>query len=313
MGQDSTPPNVNLNAKRGGRAVMATEFLQSLPKPKSGGYQLGERYYGWEGSHLRARALRASGNEAGARRHEEAIFNECGKRFSLLHATRGRPAKALETRNLWFKAAFVALGVEHIFAIDEDDTESLEALKDYRHVIVKNPRGCVKAWNAAAAESNGCVLLQLSDDWTPCHDWDALIWEAFEGQITSDKLKPVKDVTPKDIAETPLVLAIHDGHRTDSLLCMAILTRARYLEQSEETNFPCLFHPDYFGVFSDNEFTARAYDDGVVVQAQHIVFSHDHPVYEKEKWDATYRAQNDPARYAEGLAIFNRRNPEHAQ
>lgn len=329
-----------LMQKRGGRAVMATGFMQALPKKRADGFPQSGRFHGWEGLHLRLRSLRAAGNEKGARAAEEEVFAANGRRISLLHATRGRPAQALITRSLWLRAAFVPLGVEHIFAIDHDDAESLEALKDYRHVIVGGGNGtdgtnrtnghpeggCVAAWNAAAAESSGHVLVQLSDDWIPCSDWDQLVWEALLEATKTRNRADWDCANPtytheQIIGRTPLVLAIHDGHRTDALLCMAILTRARYEQQKDLLNIvegdgvwspPYLFAPEYFGMYSDNEYTVRAYDDGVVVQAQHIVFQHNHPVFCKAPMDATYARQNAPERYAEGLAIFNRRNPKHA-
>lgn len=311
-----------LRAKRAGRAAVATSLMQVMPKKGADGFPQSGRAHGWEGLHLRLRSLRAAGKEAAARKAEDEVFAANGRRISLLHATRGRPAQALITRSLWLRAALVPLGVEHIFAIDADDAESLEALKDYRHVVVTEPNGCVRAWNAAAAESSGHVLVQLSDDWVPCHDWDQLIWEALE--VAAEKRQTTRGETIEHrpcLQFEPLVLAVHDGHRTDALLCMAILTRTRYLQQKEYTALgevdtvlvgPYLFSPEYFGVFSDNEFTVRAYDDGVVVQAQHIVFQHNHPVFGKAPMDATYARQNAPERYPEGLAIFNRRNPKHA-
>jgi hypothetical protein len=326
-----------LRSKRAGRAALATEFMQVLPKKALDGNPVSGVYYGYAGAQLRAETLRAAGQEAAARKHEETIFAANGRRISLLHATRGRPAQAIATRDLWYRAAFCPLGVEHIFAIDHDDAASLEALKNYRHVVVGKPEtgnrkpesvghpdgGCVAAWNAAAAESSGHVLVQLSDDWIPCHDWDALIFEALEKATAARMIGtgPAMDpkLHPELVGATPLVLAVHDGARRDALLCMAILTRARYLAQVDgypidilKRPTPYLFSPEYFGVFSDNEFTVRAYDDGVVVQAQHIVFEHRHPVFGKAGMDATYARQNDPARYREGLEIFNRRNPKHA-
>lgn len=330
-----------LRAKRAGRAAVATSLMQVMPKKGADGFPQSGRAHGWEGLHLRLRSLRAAGREAAARKAEEEVFAANGRRISLLHATRGRPAQALMARSLWLRAALVPLGVEHIFAIDADDAESLAALKDYRHVVVGKriaecqlpnadcpnhghpDGGCVAAWNAAAAESSGHVLVQLSDDWIPCHDWDQLIWEALEKAVLAKyerrqlaQHKPAAEL----VGSEPLVLAIHDGHRTDALLCMAICTRARYLAQGHvvekplgqsNTVEPHLFAPEYFGVFSDNEFTVRAYDDDVVVQAQHIVFQHRHPVFGQAPMDATYARQNAPERYAEGLAIFNRRNPKH--
>ncbi len=105
------------------------------------------------------------------------------------------------------------------------------------------------------------------------------------------------------------MLAIHDGHRNDALLCMAIMTRARYEQQGRE-----MFSSEYFGVFSDNELTVRAYDDCVVVQARHIVLEHKHPLFDGkplEQWHETTQRQNAPERYREGLEIYNRRNPKH--
>lgn len=278
---------------RGARAAVATGFMQSIPKAPTSGYPQSVKYFGYHGAHLRARSLRAAGKHDDAAKVEAKLFEKHGKRISLLHATRGRPEQAIATRETFFRAANNPLGVEHIFAIDADDAESLAKLAHFRHIVVADPRGCVKAWNQAAAVSGGHVLVQLSDDWLPCHAWDDLVCDAL-GDLS-----------------TPKVLAIHDGHRNDALLCMAILTRARYEQQGSE-----MFAAEYFGVFSDNEFTVRAYADGVVVQAQHITFEHRHPIFAGkpvEEWDETHRKQNAPERYAEGLAIFQRRNPQPAQ
>lgn len=306
---------LELMGKSPQRARMFTTFMQSMPKPSGAtGIPRSLRWHGENGLLLRTKSLRADGDEVGARKAEKTIFEAHGKRFSLLHATRGRPKKALETRDNFLAAALNPLCIEHIFAIDEDDKESLEALKWYRHVVVKQPRGCVKAWNAAAADSSGQVLVQLSDDWFPAQHWDEFMWLAL-----AEEAKKRGD---KDVGETPLVLAISDGHRKDDLLCMAILTRARYQQQTVTgkingatfDNFPCLFHPEYFGIYSDNHFSWRAYDDGVVVQARHITLDHQHPIWAgipPEKWDETHRRQNEDARYIEGKEIFNRLNPSH--
>lgn len=283
------------------RAALASEIMQVMPKPKDSGFPRNDRFYGHEGLTLRTRTLRACGREELARRSEAKVFEANGARFSLLHATRGRPEQALKTRDLFIKAAFAPLGVEHIFAIDADDAESIAALRHYRHVIVDQPNGCVKAWNCAAADSTGQVLVQLSDDWEPCVNWDELCWLMLADEAAK---KPCK------VGELPAVLAVDDGTRRDALLCMAILTRARYEQQGRE-----MFSPEYFGVFSDNEFTVRAYDAGVVIQARHIIFKHNHPIFAglpPEQWDETHRRQNAPERYAQGVEVFNRRNPRHA-
>lgn len=293
------------NAKR---AIYLSEMMGKQKKQPATGMPQSEHFYSWKGLHLHIRALRAGGQEEQARKVEAEFFKANGQRFSLIHATRGRPEQAIKTRDYFYQAAVCPLGVEHIFAIDEDDAESIEKLKHYRHVIVKEPNGCVKAWNAAAAVATGDVLVQLSDDWVPCLEWDERCWNALE-RAANDLSPCVGDCVP--VGEVPLVLAVSDTHRTDGLLCMAILTRARYWAQESE-----MFSREYFGVFSDNEFSLRAYADKCVVDARKtIAFQHNHPLFAGKppaEWDETHRRQNAPERYAEGQAVFNRRNPQWA-
>ena len=137
-----------LAAGRGSRADIASELMMAFKKAGPSVIPVTSKYNGWEGLTLRARCLRANEQPARAREMEDATFQKNGARISLLHATRGRPAQAVEARAAFFKSAVNPLGVEHIFAIDADDTESIAALKTYRHVIVPEPRGCVKAWNS---------------------------------------------------------------------------------------------------------------------------------------------------------------------
>ena len=63
-------------------------------------------------------------------------------------------------------------------------------------------------------------------------------------------------------------------------------------------------------MYSDNEFSARAFADGVVIDARDkITFRHLHPAHGTAANDATYQHTNHPERYARGLATFKRRNP----
>ena len=146
-------------------------------------------------------------------------------KISLLHATRGRSSKAIECRNKWLEAAKDADTIEHIFGIDDDDSDSLSNINTTR-VIVPRGKGCVSAWNACAAASKGEILIQLSDDWEPIKNWDQIIIDQFAD------------------ADGERVLAISDGTRRDDLLCMAILNRKRYEKQG------FMFHPDFFSVYN---------------------------------------------------------------
>jgi glycosyltransferase involved in cell wall biosynthesis len=200
-------------------------------------------------------------------------------KISLLHATRGRSNQAKECRDKWLTFAKSPEAIEHIFGIDDDDLDSLTNINSQR-VIVARGKGCVAAWNACAKSSKGDILIQLSDDWEPIQDWDEIIIKEFEG------------------VEGDQVLAVSDGHRTDDLLCMAIMNRKRYEKQGY------MFHPDFFSVYSDNYFTWAAAKDGVIKAAKHIVFEHKHPIFEKAEWDKTYLESNSQQNYVQGHGKF---------
>jgi len=209
--------------------------------------------------------------------------------ISLLHATRGRAAEAAKARSLWLASAEFPGRVEHIFVFDRDDAESVARLRAYRHVVVEErDKGCVAAWNLATRASKGQILIQLSDGWLPIPNWDRIIYERC-----------------RDVSKAG-VLRISDGCRVDDLLCMAIFTRP-WLEQLGG-DFLC---PEFFGVYSDDEFSFRAYEAGVVIDARDIVFTHLHPNYDKTmEVNETHRRQNDSARLLEGKDVFVRRNPQ---
>ena len=259
-----------------------TEAMIALRMPPEPPWNLRRMYYGRLGVSLRAMALRANrrGEEADAQEINHFILH--GAKISLLHATRGRAGKAWRCKNDWLRMADNPDAVEHIFGLDADDPEAMPLMVT-RHCLVRGNGGPVDAWNEAAKHSRGEVLLQLSDDWEPFQGWDTAILQAL-----GDTSKPA-------------VLAISDGHRTDDLLCMAILTRARYEQQGY------LFHPEFFSMFSDNWFSECAFRDGVVIDARdRITFEHLHPAFGKAEMDETYARSNAPEKYEIGKGILDR-------
>jgi hypothetical protein len=86
---------------------------------------------------------------------------------------------------------------------------------------------------------------------------------------------------------------------------MAILTQKRLEKQGGY-----MFHPDYQesdGIYSDNEFTERAYNDGAVIEAKHIQFKHENPLFTGGKPDDLIKNHNKPEFYEKGKAIFEKR------
>lgn len=251
------------------------------------------KWDGWGKFDLRARALRLAGDDTTAEKTEAAMRNGHAPRISLLHATRGRVNRAIQCRELWLDMADRPELIEHVFGVDADDRESLRWLKSFKHVISPQPN-CVAAWNECAAASTGDILVQLSDDWIPCRGWDSRLYG---------------ECGHRDPLNDPFVVAVSDGHRTDDLLCMAILSRARWERQGRE-----MFAPEYESMFSDNEFSFRAFRDGVVIDARsRLKFEHAHPVFGRAAMDTTYERQNAPEKYQRGEATFRRRNPDAIQ
>ena len=264
------------------KALSYTQCMRALPKPQDFAWNARRKYYGWLGEHLHCMALRAVGRHHEANAIESNNFALAGKKISLCHATRGRPAQAFKTRADWFDAADNPDAIEHIFAIDPDD-ETVEPLLVCK-CVANTGMGSVPAWNEAARASQGKVLVQLSDDWLPFKGWDTAILNAI-GDLDEEK-----------------VLAVSDGGRRDDLLCMAILTRHRWERQGKN-----MFHPDFFSVFSDNWFTDCAIRDGVLVGARDkIQFEHMHPAFGKAQMDSTYMRGNSEAAYRTGFNHYER-------
>jgi len=262
-------------------ALSWSEVMNCLPQPAAWWWNSRKKFYGWQGVQVRGMCLRANDRYEEADVIEANHFARHGAKISLLHATRGRPAMAYKARATWLDRAADPDSIEHIFALDPDD-ETIGPFITCRHVI--NPgAGPVAAWNEAARFSKGEILIQLSDDWDPPMHWDKLILAKFAG---------IK-------YPSPAVLAISDGHRTDNLLCMAILNRARYENQGY------LFHPEFTSMFSDNHFTDRAYADGVVIESD-IMIEHMHPAFGLAEMDETYARSNAPANYEAGLATYEK-------
>jgi hypothetical protein len=251
----------------------------SLPRPSQHYWNLVESIYSWQCLDLYETA------SVCVNKHDEAEKirkSRPAPKISIIHATRGRPQLAWQRRQQWLTLAKKPLEVEWIFVVDHDDPQ------DYTpHQATRcNPGGIINAWNYGAKQAKGEIIVQMSDDWSPPRHWDALISTAI-GATSESK-----------------VLAVSDGLRTDKLLCMAILTKKRLEKQGY------MLHPDYQesdGIYSDNEFTERAYGDGVVIEAKEIKFAHENPLFTNGKPDDLLKNHNKPEFYEKGKAIYEKR------
>jgi glycosyltransferase involved in cell wall biosynthesis/regulator of extracellular matrix RemA (YlzA/DUF370 family) len=278
---------LQMDANQAQEAVATCEKCLTIPTPRIQEWTHRPDCYGWKGEAALAWAHRLAGNEAEAVKIETKMLERGGKpRISLLHATRGRWSKAIATMNLWIARASNPEAVEHWFAIDQDDVESLEKLRRFRHVVSSPSTYSVGAWNTAAENSTGDILIQIADDFEPPLNWDRLIVDAL-GDL-----------------EKPSVLRVSDGNRNDGLLTIAIVTRAWFEKHG-------LFHVEYRNVYSDTDLTATATKENAIIESPHIVIKHQHPFFNNViPMDATYQRCNDPKEYERAKKIYTSRHKE---
>ena len=272
--------NLALNADDPTRAESYLRAAAGLPLPQPAPWNLRRKMWGWQFVQEQARVLRTQGHFAKAEALEGNHFRRHAGRISLLHATRGRAQQAIETRALWLERAADPDAIEHIFGLDPDDAEG-PALGGFRHIIQDTSAGgpC-GAWNIAATVAAGEVFVQVSDDMIPPQGWDLSI------------LASLADTT------APAVLRVSDGHRTDGLIVLAIVTRAWWRQEGH------FFHPAFFSMFSDNWLTERAQKESAIVEAPHLVFEHRHPVFTGEPMHPTTANSNSLIHYATGAKIL---------
>jgi hypothetical protein len=313
--------------------------MMALPRPKTQSWNDRPAAYQYLGIDLYTQALRVNGLPQEAEEWRLRSLSDASKDapiISLIHATRGRPKQASFARKLWMDLADRPDAIEHIFVFDADDQAS-QILQRMHSGMVPPGGGCVHAWNCGAAQAKGQILIQMSDDWMPPLQWDKLIIQKFVEDYVKSRIenRESPESAPHDsrcnnssiheALQQPRVLQVSDGHRTDDLLCMAIMTRNYYRQDF------FMFHPWFTGVYSDNYFSHMAFRRNQVINGKELVFTHNHPFFNDPKFkdknngggspssrgaqrddgvpspimDATYAAQNAPERYAEGLKTYN--------
>ncbi len=227
--------------------------------------------------------------------------------FSVLHATWGRPAKAVEAMRMTLDRANMPDRIEYIFACNEDDKTHAQLLMEIAKVhsdlkimplfVTGLFNGSAPAWDAAAKISTGQILLQMSDDLELPLNFDSLIPEECAHQCGAWW------------NHRPSYIAVSDGFRKDSLCTCAVMNR-KYYELSGH-----FIPPEYQSVHSDGEVTFRAKQrsvkgDAVWIDAKNITLLHRHHYNDHSvPWDEVYDRGNSQQAYETGLKLLTQRNP----
>jgi hypothetical protein len=216
--------------------------------------------------------------------------------FSLIHTTRRLPHGWIPAYFAWLAGCVRPQDVEYILAVDVKDSDKVANSArtapifrltpwGYEQSVLNFGRTCaVDGWNAAARASTGRFLITVADDLYPCPQWD----EQIRALVPDMNLEAVLDVN-------------YGPEATPGFCYFSFVTRARY----ERLGY--VFYPEYWGMIADNDFTEHAQQDGVIVNARHLLFPHLHYTYGLSKEDETYRWQQRPEAYAIGEEIIRRR------
>lgn len=183
---------------------------------------------------------------------------------------------------------------EWCIGVDEGDAASFAAAKalaqehpNVKVVVNTGAKTCVAGWNAAAAATTGKVIIAVADDFMPPQGWDELLLSIQSGGWI-DKEHVIK---------------VEDGY-VHNIFVLSILTRKRY------ERFGYLFYSKYQSLFCDTEFGEVATRDGVVIEANHLLFEHMHPDCGKRQRDATDMIHASKARWDAGEMLFNFRRAQ---
>lgn len=206
-------------------------------------------------------------------------------KITLIHPSRSRPEKALQTSTEWLEKAGVEC--EYILSLDEDDPKVDEYFENIKgSKILSNNTCVVEATNKAAKVSKGDILLYLSDDFRCFDNWGVSVMREFEQE------------------SRPLLLKVDDCLQQFSVpvLTIPIMNRALY----EKLGY--FWHPEYKSMFVDEDLYWTAHKLGAMKMCPHLKFEHAHVSVGKAQDDETYRRSS--ANWEQGKGVYHRRKAQ---
>lgn len=211
-------------------------------------------------------------------------------KISLIHPSRGRAEKSVNTLEQWVMTAG-PVTLEVILSLDIDDPSRIEYQSRYfksilKHntIIIENNNTCVvDAANKAAGICMGDILVYTSDDFFPPNNWAKSLINEF---IVDNR---------------PIMLHVDDCLQkfTARVLTIPIMNRTLY----EKLGY--FFHPDYKSMWVDCDLYETCDRIGAIKKAPYLKFPHEHHCIGKAANDETYRRSE--ANWNQGKRVFDRR------
>jgi hypothetical protein len=186
--------------------------------------------------------------------------------ISLIHPSRGRPAKAKQTLNLWLQKSSKSIKIEHIITIDSDDSKLYSYQQFFKDVSISDSRCVVEATNYGTSLATGNILIYLSDDFSCPLNWDLLVMEKF-----------------KNITE-PLLLKSDDCLQPFGVdvVTIPIMNRELY------NKLGYFWNPIYKSMYVDQDLYWTCKNNNWLSLAPDLKFPHNHYCNGKARKDETY-------------------------
>lgn len=204
--------------------------------------------------------------------------------ISLIHPSRGRPEKALETFHKWTNNN--PRDEYYYLSLDKDDPlldKYMDIFPDYfslvntrenAKIIVNSNRSAVDAINNAAKQCYGTMIV-VSDDTEPCNNWHYEIEQIARNNHD-------------------WILKTYDGIQP-WIITMPVMDHAYY------RRFGYIYNPGYAHLFCDTELTCVADLTGRKIESK-LLFKHNHYSVTKEQPDAVNKKAD--ATWAQGEKLF---------
>jgi len=228
-------------------------------------------------------------------------------KISLIHPSRGRPQKSLETCKRWVDRSGYK-DIQIVISIDRDDSARIQYIENARDLelyvlnnelkfplaeydgsstrpiaafsISHSNKSVVEATNRAVRQAHGDIFIYLSDDFDCPENWGPLIIKEFEGVTTPQLIKVDDCLQP---FRTPV-------------LTIPIMNRQLY----ERLGY--FWHPSYKSMFVDEDLFWTTRKLKALKYCQHLKFEHKHVSVGKAQDDETYR--RSAANWTQGEQVF---------
>lgn len=198
--------------------------------------------------------------------------------ISICHASRSRPVQAAQTALKWLNSASNRFNIEYIMVIDESDPmKHLYYQHVSKHVSIRefDNHSAIEAFNIGAFQSEGDIIVCVSDDFDCPDKWDEKLLFAIGDR--TDFLAKTDDGQQPWIVTLPI------------------------MDQVYFDRFMYVYNPAYAHLFCDTELTHVADLLGKKITLP-ITFAHNHHTTGKTAKDALNDRNN--ATWVQGEEIY---------